>query len=94
MILSTMPDLTALVGFYWIAGGAHFDSFGYAGEPGKPLRAGGAGDDAEFHFRLADLRASDGDAIVAGHGDFEAAAESGAVNGDDHRLGAVLDFQK
>src|SRR5271168_4548184 len=31
---------------------------------------------------------------VARHGNFEAAAESRAVNGDDHRLFAVFDFQK
>ena len=58
------------------------------------MRAGRAGNYSEFYFRLADLGAGNGDAIVAGHRDFEAAAESCAVNGDDDWLVAVFDFQK
>ena len=33
-------------------------------------------------------------AVVSGHGDFEAAAECGAVDRHDDRLGAVLDFEQ
>ena len=73
---------------------AHFDGFRDAREPGKPLRARRAGNDAELYFGLADLRARNGDAIVAGHGEFQAAAESGSVDGDDHWLRAVFDFQQ
>ena len=36
-------------------------------EPRQPLRAAGAGNDAEQHFGLADLRVLRGDAVVAGH---------------------------
>ncbi len=62
-------ELQSVRGFDGIAGGAHFDGFGDACETGKTLRAGRAGNDAELYFRLADLRAGNGDAIVAGHGE-------------------------
>ena len=86
--------LQSFRGLYGIAGGAHFYGFRDAREAGKALRAGRARDDAEFYFGLADLRGGNGDAVVAGHGYFEAAAESRAVNGDDHGFKVVFDFQE
>ena len=69
----------------------HFDGRGHAAEPRQALRASRAGDDAQQHFRLADLGAGHGHAIVAGHGEFETAAQRGAVDGAHHRLGTILD---
>ena len=76
----------------WIAVGAHLNCLGDAGEAGQALRASGSGDEAEFHFRLSDLRAGRGHAVVAGHGHFQSAAERRAVNGHDDGLGAVFYF--
>ena len=45
----------------------------------------------ELHFRLADLRIRNGDAVVAGLRQLETAAERRAVNRADHRLRAVFD---
>jgi hypothetical protein len=87
-------ELQGFHGFYRIAGGAHLDGFCDTRETGKALRAGGAGNDAEFYFGLADLRAGNSDAIVASHGDFQAATESCAVNGDDHGLAVIFEFQE
>ena len=78
----------------WIAVGAHLNRFGDAGETGQALRARSSRNETEFHFRLSDLRAGHGDAVVAGHGHFQAAAESRAVNRHHHRLGAVFYFQQ
>jgi len=77
-----------------IAIGAHLDRFGDAGEARQALRTSRSRNEAEFHFRLSDLRAGDGDAIVARHGHFQAAAEGGAVNRHYHGLGAVFYFQQ
>ena len=60
-------------------------------KPRQSLRAAGAGNDAEQHFRLADLRIGDGDAVMARHRELEAAAERVAMNGGDERLGDVLE---
>ncbi len=62
-----------------------------AAQPRQPLRAAGAGNDAEQHFRLADLGARHRDAVVAGHRELETAAERVAVNGRDQRLGRILE---
>ena len=72
----------------------HVERFRHADEPRQPLRALGAGDDAERHFGQADLRAGDGHAVVAGHGQLQAAAERGAVDRHDDRLGAVFDARE
>src|SRR6185369_4598237 len=77
-----------------IAIGAHFNRFGDTGQARQALRTSCSRDEAEFHFRLSDLRAVDGDAIVAGHGHFQAAAEGGAMNRHHYRLGAVFYFQQ
>ena len=65
-----------------------------ADKPGQPLRAAAAWQDADKDLRQSDLRAGQREAVVAGHRHFEAAAEGCAVNGDDHGLLAVFDFQK
>ena len=63
-----------------IAHGAHFHCLRDSGQAGQALRSGGAGDDAEFHFGLADLRGRNRDAIMARHGGLESAAQRGAVD--------------
>ncbi len=70
---------------------AHFQSEGRAAEAGQSLRPASTGDDAEQHFRLSDLRAGDGHAIMAGHCELEPAAERGPVNRRDERFADVLD---
>jgi hypothetical protein len=57
----------------------------------QALRAAGAGQDAELHFRQRDLRAGHGDAVVAAERQLEAAAHAGAADGGDDRLGGRLD---
>ena len=63
-----------------IAARAHLDRLLDARQARQALRSRRAGDDAEFHFRLPDLRIRYRYAIVAGHGCFQAAAERRAVN--------------
>ena len=74
-----------------LAVGAHLERHLRAGETRQPLRAAGAGNDAEHHFGLADPGVLGRDAEVAGLRDLEAAAERVAVNRGDERLGGVLD---
>ena len=74
-----------------LAVGAHLDRQRHAGEPRQPLGAARAGDDAEEHFRLSDLRVLDGDAVVAGHGNLEPSTERLAVDGGDERLARVFE---
>ena len=57
----------------------------------QALGSAGAGNDAELDLRLAELRGRYGDPVVAGLGQFEAAAERRAVDRRNHRLGASLD---
>ena len=87
-------EFQRFVSFDRIAGHAHFNGFRHAGKPRKPLGACGAGDKAELHFGLANLGARNSDAIVAGHGQLQSAAESRSMNGYDHRLAAVFHFQE
>ncbi len=86
--------LQCICGLDWIAIGAHLNCFGDAGETGQALGARSSRNEAEFHFRLSDLRAGHGHAVVAGHGHFQAAAEGRAVNRHHHGLGAVFYFQQ
>src|SRR3954447_24965628 len=57
-----------------------------ADQPGQALRPTVAWDDADPHFRLAELRRFDGQPDRAGHREFAAPAESEAVDGGDDRL--------
>ena len=45
-----------------------------------------------MHLGLTDLRGGDSDAVVARHGELEAAAERVAVNGGDERLARVFEL--
>ena len=63
-----------------------------ANQPRQALGAAGARDQAELHFGLAEARVGVGDAIVAGEGQLETAAEGGAVKRHDDGLGRVLDL--
>ena len=62
-----------------------------ADQPRQALGAFGAGDDAEVHLRLSQLRVWHGHAVVPGHGHLEAAAERRAVHRHHDGLGTVLD---
>ncbi len=74
-----------------LAGDAHLDRLLDADQARQPLRALGARDNAEVHFGLSHLRVGDRNPVMTGHGQFEAAAERGAVKRHDHRLRAVLE---
>ena len=65
---------------------AHFNRQLGAAQPRQALRAAGAGNDAEQHFRLADFRIGRHHAVVARHGDFKAAAKRVAVDRRHERL--------
>jgi len=60
-------------------------------ETGETLASASAGDDPDVDFRLAERRAARCDADVAGHGEFEAAAEAIAVDHRDDRLRQPVD---
>mmetsp|Transcript_3085 Transcript_3085/g.10134 ORF Transcript_3085/g.10134 Transcript_3085/m.10134 type:complete len:261 (-) Transcript_3085:18-800(-) len=62
-----------------------------ADEPRQALRAARAGQDAEVHLRQTDPRAAGHDAVVARHGELEAAAERGAVDRRGRRDIRVLE---
>ena len=59
-------------------------------EARQALRAAGAGDEAELDLRQAAFGRGDGDPVMRGQRDLEAAAERRAVQGGDHRLLGVL----
>ena len=73
-----------------VAHRAHLERLGHADHARQPLGAAGAGEQADLDFGLAVLRLGVAHAVVRAHRDLEPAAERGAVNGRDHRLGAVL----
>ena len=73
-----------------LALGAHLECERRPAQPRQPLRAAGAGNDPEVHLGLTDLRGGDSDAVVARHGELEAAAERVAVNRGDERLAGVF----
>ena len=77
-----------------IADRAHFDRFGDTRQARQSLRSACAGNDAELHFGLADLRVGRRDAIVAGHRDFQSAAERRAVDRHDDRLARVFNREQ
>jgi hypothetical protein len=62
-----------------------------AGDARQPLRPAGAGQQAELDLGHAELRVGHRDPIMAAERDLEPAAERGAVDRRDHRLGAILD---
>ncbi len=52
-----------------LAEGAHLDGLRHARQPRQPLRPRRARNNAELHFRLADLRRGHRDAVVPRHCD-------------------------
>src|SRR2546430_747413 len=77
-----------------IAFAAHLDSLCDAREPRQPLRSCSARDNAKLDFGLADFCASRGNAVMASHGRFHAAAQSCSMDGGNDELAAIFDFQK
>jgi hypothetical protein len=57
----------------------------------QTLRAAGARQDAELHFRQRDLRAVRCDPVVSAKREFQTAAHRDAVDCGDHRLRAAFD---
>ena len=71
-------------------GGHHLQGFLYTGDAGQTLGAAGAGQQAEIDLRQAQSRGGNRDAIVGAESHFQAAAQGGAVDSGDHRLGRVF----
>ena len=63
---------------------------GRTNEARQTLRATGARQQTEFHFRQTDLRRGHGHAVVAGERCFEAATERGAMKGRNDGLGGAF----
>ena len=76
-----------------LAGENHVERRPQADQPRQPLTAARAGDQPELHFGQAELGLGvvGGDPVVAGEGQLQAAAETGAVDRRDDRLGQGLD---
>ena len=64
----------------------------HADQPRQPLRAAGAGDDAQRHLGQAEARAGRHEPDVARQRHFQPAPRGNAVNGRDHRLAGSLDL--
>src|SRR6266566_598291 len=75
-----------------IAFRAHLHGLCDSGKARKPLRSRGARDEAKLHFRLADLRVRNSDAVMSGHRQLQAAAEGSSVNGHNQRFAAIFDL--
>ena len=74
------------------AGDHQLHRLGLAHQPRQPLRAAGAGQDAERHLGQANLPgAGAGDAQVGGHRHFEPAADAVPVQRRDHQLRRLLE---
>ena len=74
-----------------VAGHIGFEGLLDPDQARQALGSAGAGNDAELDLGLSELRGRHGDPIMAGLGQFEAAAERRAVDRRNHRLGASLD---
>ena len=64
-----------------------------ADEPRQSLCSSGARQQTELHFRQAELRRRRSHPVVADQGELQAAAEGGAVERRNHRLGRLLDLR-
>ncbi len=73
------------------ARGDHLQRLLDADDARQPLGAASARQQAEIDLGQAAFGRTRGDTIVADQRDFQPAAERGAVNGRDHRLGRILD---
>ena len=85
-------DLEGVLGFHRVAADDHVQGGLGADQTGQTLGAAGAGQQAQLHFRQADLGGFQGDAVVAAQRHFQAAAQGGAVDGGDHQLVAAFVF--
>ncbi len=68
----------------------HLQRLRHADETRQPLRAAGAGEQAEVHLGQPELRRRDGHPVVRAQRNFESAAEGRAVDRGDHRDRGVL----
>ena len=73
------------------AGHDHVERRFEADEPRETLRAAGAGNQAELHFRKSDLRVGPRHPVVAAEREFESSAHAGAADRGDHRLAGAFD---
>jgi len=85
------PRALGLDGVHAPAGEAKLHGLGFADGAGEPLRAAGAGHDAEIDLWLAEGGIVAGKNNVAGHGELAAAAERVARDRRDDRLAAIAD---
>ena len=83
-------ELLRLLGRHVTAGGDHVERRLRADQARQPLRAAGAGEDADQHLGQPDLGARHRDPVMAGERGFETAAERIAVDRRDHRLRALV----
>ena len=92
--LGQAVDQTRLEGFFGRYGTArdnHFKGLFQAHQPRQPLAAPGPRDEAEIDLRLAQLGAFQGDPVVTGLGQFQAAAEGAAEQRRHHQLGRMIE---
>jgi len=83
--------LHSLRRFHRIAGDDHLQRPFDANQARQALGAAGTGQQADLHFRQADLGIDQGDAVMAGERHFQTAAQGGAVDHGDARLARGLD---
>ena len=79
-------QLQTFFGRHRVAGCHHLHCFGRTDNARQALGAARAGQDAELHFRQAQQRLGQRDAVVAAERELEAPAEREAANRGDHRL--------
>ena len=86
-----IPLFLGNLGRYGSAGSDQGQGLGQAAEPGQALGAAGAGNQAQLYLRLPHQDARGRHAEMAGHGQFQSAAQGRPVDGGHHRLGAIFD---
>ncbi|MNZ66335.1 hypothetical protein D3C78_845560 [compost metagenome] len=87
-------QLEGAFGAQRLAGKDGFQSGFGADQARQALGAAGARQQAEGDFRHAQARLGLADAVAAGHGQLQAAAEGEAADRGDHRLGAAGQFDQ
>ena len=88
--LVDQPDGMRFCGRNRVADHDHRQGGFRANDARQALGAGGAGDQAQFHFRQTDFGRRNRDPVMTGQGDLAAATESRTVDRRDHRLAAGL----
>ena len=84
-------DVMRFLGARHAAAGDHFERLLDARDARQALGAAGAGEQAQFDLGNAQLGGGNRDPIMAAERDLEPAAQGGAVDRGDHRLGAGFD---